>query len=328
MATVIAPSVGHAPLYTQAGTGASPGYDAVDDRRALSAGLQEGVMAAGSFEVTQRSAGANLSVDIAANVGENGVAALVQGDAITGQGLYPIPPHTAVINEAIASAHSTNPRVDRVVLQVEDDTHDSSGENRVRVVVLTGTASSGATLDNLTGAPNVPDSALLLADVHVPATDTTISNSQIRDRRKWARGAYFYAEGTDTGNDSTISTSFVASDAITPFRLEVGSGPVEVVATGRASTDQGNAPARVALWVDGAPVAEVLAARETDDTSENFTIATTLAPGAGSHTFALAIAGSTSFDTATLFNSSGIVPRLTVREVVRSNARNNASTTG
>src|SRR5262245_29233838 len=103
MATTISPGTGHAPLFTQAGTGASPGYDAIDHRRAWSAGLQEGVYSAGAFEVTQRGLGANLSVDIAASTHEHGIAALVQGDAISGQGLYTVAPHSGVINEAIGA---------------------------------------------------------------------------------------------------------------------------------------------------------------------------------------------------------------------------------
>ena len=114
-------------------------------------------MATGSFEVVQRSAGANMSVDIGANVADaaSGVAAVVQGDGVTAQGLYMIPAHTAVINEAIAAAHATNPRVDRVVLEIQDDTHDSGGQNRAQVRVIAalraGGASRGAELFHAVG---------------------------------------------------------------------------------------------------------------------------------------------------------------------------------
>jgi hypothetical protein len=138
---------------TQQGVGSTPGYDAIDARRFWGVAVQEGVITAGSYEVTQRGAGANLSVDIAASTGDG---ALVQGDAVTAQGLYFVAPHTAVINEAITTANATNPRIDQVVLEIKDTTHDASGSNLAQTRVVTGTATGGATLDNRTGAAALP----------------------------------------------------------------------------------------------------------------------------------------------------------------------------
>jgi hypothetical protein len=133
MTTTLVPALGHGPL-TQQGTGATPGYDAIDARRWTSGpSLGEGVTTYGSFRVSQRAAGANLSVDI--NMDD---FAYVRGDAVTLQGLYQISPHASTINE--------------------------------------------------TGAGAVPSSALLLADVLVAATDTAISNAEIRDRRAFVSG--------------------------------------------------------------------------------------------------------------------------------------------
>lgn len=179
MTTTIVPSIGNAPLMTQAGTGASPGYQAIDVRRMVEAhDLGEGVKTRGSFLVTQRGAGANMSVDV--NMDE---LAHVRGDAVALQGLYYVPPHSATINETVAASDPTNPRIDRVILEVQDNVHDASGGNLARTRVITGTPSSGATLDNLTGAAAVPNSAVLLADVLVPATSTTVVDANIRDRR-------------------------------------------------------------------------------------------------------------------------------------------------
>ena len=51
--------------------------------------------------------------------------------------------------------------------------------NDARVVVLTGTASSGATLPNPTGSTlSTVMAASLLADVRVPATATTITKRE------------------------------------------------------------------------------------------------------------------------------------------------------
>jgi hypothetical protein len=183
MTTTIAPALGHGPL-TQQGTGSTPGYDAIDARRWVSdPDLGEGVTTYGSFRVSQRGAGANLSVDV--NMDD---FAYVRGDAVTHQALYKAPPHASTINETITTADATNPRIDRVILELKDTTHDASGSNLFQTRVVAGTPTGGATLDNLTGAGTVPSSALLLADVLVAATDTSISNAEIRDRRAFVAG--------------------------------------------------------------------------------------------------------------------------------------------
>src|SRR5262245_29620322 len=81
--------------------------------RAMSAGLQEGVIDAGSFAVTQKSGGANMSVDVAQNIGSG---AYVQVDTITGLALAYLPPAGALVNVAIGANASGNPRIDRVVV--------------------------------------------------------------------------------------------------------------------------------------------------------------------------------------------------------------------
>lgn len=178
----IAPSVGHALLNTQTGVGASPGYDAIDDRRFLGIGLVEGAVSKGGWRVRERAAGANMTVEVVANVDP----ALVQGDSVTNQGLYTVAPHSAVVSLDVPAAHASNPRVDMVVLKVTDATHDGGTDNKATLQYLTGTASSGATLDNRTGAPSVPASALRLAEVLVPAASSTVISSRIRDFRPYA----------------------------------------------------------------------------------------------------------------------------------------------
>jgi hypothetical protein len=184
MTTTLVPALGHGPL-TQQGTGATPGYDAIDVRRWMSdPDLGEGVTTYGSFRVSQRAAGANLSVDI--NMDD---FAYVRGDAVTHQALYKAAPHASTINETITTADATNPRIDRVILELKDTQHDASGSSLFQTRIVTGTPTSGATLDNLTNAGAVPNSALLLADVLVAATDTAISDSEIRDRRAFSSPA-------------------------------------------------------------------------------------------------------------------------------------------
>ena len=182
MATDIVPSVGNAPSFTQGGVGASPGYDAIDRRRAYSPMFREGVLDATAWKASEASPNA-MSVVIAAAV----AGAYVQGDSVADQGLYYCPPHTADITEAIATADVSNPRIDRVVLQVQDDTHDGSGNNRVFTSIVAGTPTAGATLDNESGAATIPDTAMHIADVIVGAGVTSITNADIRDHRPYGR---------------------------------------------------------------------------------------------------------------------------------------------
>jgi hypothetical protein len=174
MTTTITPALGQGATMNQATS-----YDAISARRAWT-GFErgEGVATYGSFRVSQRGAGANMSVDIAMDD-----FAWVRGDAVTHQGLYQVAPHSATINETITTAHATLPRLDQVVLEVKDHAHDASGSSLAQTRVVNGTATSGATLDNRNGAASLPASALLLADVLVAAADASISDAEIRDRR-------------------------------------------------------------------------------------------------------------------------------------------------
>lgn len=328
MTTTISSALGHVPLMTQQGVGATPGYDAIDARRFWSTGRQAGVLSAGSYEVTQRGAGANMSVDIAATTGDG---ALVAGSAVTGQGLYLVAAHSAVINETITAAHATLPRVDRVVLEIKDNQHDSSGSNLAQVRVIAGTATGGATLDNLTGAASVPSSALLLADVHIPATDTTIGNTQIRDRRPWANGAYFAVSGAGGGTYTTTSSS--DTDVATTYnvRIECSGAPLEVdfIATGFCEILTGSeGQMSVIIDMDGSNVATATSGDSTaNDPEDTVHVAYRATPAAGSHLFKVQYKTDGN-GTATIVNTGTTVPCYTIRELVKPNRANNVTTSG
>lgn len=339
MATTITPSTGAAPSFTQAGTGTSPGYSAIDVRRFFfGAPIQEGVIDAGSYEVTERAAGANMSVDIAASTG-NG--ALVQGDSITGQGLYFVPPHSAVINEVVATADASDPRVDQIVLEILDTTHDSSGSNLARVRVISGTATTGATLDNRTGAAALPSNCLRLADLLVPAADTTCSNSQIRDRRPWARGAYYRIVRTQNAaagsNYTTTQTSATVVDStnLNP-RIECSGVPLTIRCLGRLANGTLDKYVQLLAYQDGVAITGAAgnvtgegvsprAAFEAIPGSPLLEVETI--PAAGSHKFApywLTETGTT----ATLSATSADAFVFVVKETVRQNTHNAQTTSG
>jgi hypothetical protein len=156
-------------------------------------GFAEGVIGAGDFAVTQRGTGANMSVDVAVG------SAWIKVDTGTRNGLS----HAwsdAIENVAIAAAHATLPRIDRVVVQYNDSSIPAgTGGDTPTVRVVTGTATSGATLDNETGAPAVPADALHLADVLVAANASSILTTAVRDRRPWATSQQAYVLSASSG---------------------------------------------------------------------------------------------------------------------------------
>jgi hypothetical protein len=140
--------------------------------------IGEGVLGRNDLRVSQRGAGANMSVDIAAG------SAYVMGKEQLFQPNYRIR-SDSVVNKAIATADATNPRIDQVIAEVLDATF--SGASRLwQLRVVTGTPTSGATLDNRTGVGALGNNQILLADVLVGAAVSSIVDANIRGRRPFA----------------------------------------------------------------------------------------------------------------------------------------------
>lgn len=140
----------------------------------------EGVMGQADFRVSQRGAGANMSVDIAAG------AAIVRGDSIARQGLYHVV-NDATINAAVSANASGNPRIDIVTVQCSDSTDSGSGTDVSTINVIAGTPTGGATLDNRSGAAAIPNNQLHLADVLVANGAVSILDASIRSRRPFGK---------------------------------------------------------------------------------------------------------------------------------------------
>jgi microcystin-dependent protein len=167
-----------------------------------------GVIGAADLAVTQKFSGANLSVDV-----DNG-AALVAFTSPTAGGTRQTKLTGGPSNSGTPGApgsdwlttfttpHGSLPRVDRVVLTIQDSNFDASGQYRAVLRVIAGTATSGATLTNLSGAAAVPVNSLLLANVLVAAGATSISNAQISDQRVRANvgGGRSVGLGAPTGS--------------------------------------------------------------------------------------------------------------------------------
>ena len=130
----------------------------------------EGVVGSGDLAVSERGAGASMSVDVAAG------RAFIAGDDQAFQGSYLIG-NEAVVNLPIESADPADARIDRVVLQVRDPNAGGPAGDDVVLVVLTGTPAAAPV------APTTPDSAISLATVAVGAAVTSIFNANITDTR-------------------------------------------------------------------------------------------------------------------------------------------------
>jgi hypothetical protein len=285
-------------------------------------------VACADFMVTQRAAGANMSVDV--NMPAGGFA-YVQGDTINGQGLYTVPVHSSNINEVIAGSDPTNPRVDQIILEIQDNVLDASAGNDARTRVVQGTPTGGATLANRSGAAALPGSALLLADVLVGAAVTSVGNAVVRDRRKWARGAFLRIVRT-AGNYTTTSGSLVEIDAtnLKP-RIECSGAPLRVSLLGYAFSSGGNLIG-CGLFLDGAGVDSTTNITNVNTTAANEALpigyAYVTTPAAGSHLLSPTYTDTTGLNTVTL-NATAASPLVfVVEELVRQNAVNNTVTSG
>lgn len=209
-------------------------FGAEYDYRLIDAILGEGVIGSGDFAVSQKAAGANMSVDVAAGTAvvevdsPYGGKRLVRNDATMNSGTPGSP--GAGWATTFSAADASLPRVDRVVLEVKDSNVDASGLYEARLKVVSGTATSGATLTNLTGAAAVPSNCLLLANVLVDAAATSIVTAKIdtatpalRRRARPGSGAIGSVQV------ATRVADLVAVDGALAH-LRIGSTPYEFIA--------------------------------------------------------------------------------------------------
>lgn len=186
---------------------------------------QEGAVGANDYKVVQRGAGANMSVDVGSG------DAWVKMDTGVRNGLY-LQGNDATVNVPIGAAHATLPRLDQIVLQV-NDSNVVGATNIPELKVLAGTATSGADLDNRNGAAALGNDRIRLADVLVPAAAASIVTANIRGRRPWARGA-FWSSGTLAGGGdyTSTSTTLVDIDAVNlKPRLELSGSVLRITFT-------------------------------------------------------------------------------------------------
>lgn len=127
------------------------------------------------FKVSQRAAGANMSVDVAA------------GRAyVLGTDCYPVR-STDIVNQAIASNSSGNPRIDAIVLYIDKSASPTtSADNVAKITVVNGTpaASPAAPTDSaIQTALGASNPFIRLANVTVANGAASIVNANIADAR-------------------------------------------------------------------------------------------------------------------------------------------------
>lgn len=294
-------------------------YRAIRDRLAFQHGgaIQAGVWNAGDFKVTQRASSANMSVDVAAGF------ALVSANDPGNLGLYHIQ-NDATVNVPFVATES-NPRIDQVVLTINDSTDGGDPGDTPVLQVIKGTAIGGVTLD-APGASKgtVPNGSLVLADVLVPANSdaTGIITANIRDRRLWARGFRRHLQRT-SGDYTITSAAMVLIDPgnLTP-RVECnGVNEFEITMRSRFLS---SVPTLCALVpsVDGSSLYSLAPWRDTPPNTADHPLQVTFPflPTAGSHV--LGMNGSTSSGSFTIAATASAPLDLTIIEHIRQNADN------
>jgi hypothetical protein len=132
----------------------------------------QGVADYGSMKVSQSGTPA-MTVSVA--VGH----ALIAGTQTSNQGFY-IAYNDAATTVAIATASPTLPRIDRIVVTVQDSFYGGTANNQVLFQALTGTPNASPV------APAVPNNSISLATIAVAANQTTVVNGNITDTRTTA----------------------------------------------------------------------------------------------------------------------------------------------
>ena len=166
-----------------------------------------GIIGSTSLAVTQNGT-PNMSVNIAV-----GWAAIV-GTSTTTQGTY-VSYNDAVVNAAIATAPSSNSRIDLVCLTV-NDAYYSGSTNNVVVNVVTGTVAASPV------APSTPANSIALAQVLVGTSVTSIITANITDVRVQTTTnlPVVSLTGTQTLTNKTLTAPTITQPTITaPFEV-------------------------------------------------------------------------------------------------------------
>jgi hypothetical protein len=189
-----------------------------------------GIVAPGDLIVTQRGAGANMSVDVAAG------KAVVTGTDVAGQGKY-LCWSDAVANVVIAAAPGTGlSRIDRIVATVRDADAIGGLNNDWILQRIAGTAGSTPS------PPAVPASSLAIARVLVGANVTSILTANVTDDRVAAGlGAAFpWTPYVPTWTAATTNPTIGNGSIVARYRQAGKSVHFRLSITGGSTTNGGS----------------------------------------------------------------------------------------
>lgn len=135
-------------------------------------GDRGGVVGLNDLKVSQRGAGADLSVDVASGT------ILIQGNSVSNQGLYHVV-NDAVTNVLVPTPHATLARRDLLIVKVRDSFY-AGAQNDAVFEVVQGDAGSASDPDPYALGHR---SYWVLARIRVPAGATSITDTVIDDLR-------------------------------------------------------------------------------------------------------------------------------------------------
>jgi hypothetical protein len=169
-----------------------------------------GVARTGDLKVTQ-SATPGMSAVVAAGWG------IILGDYQINMGTY-VAYNDADYTVTVTGANPTNPRIDRVVMTI-NDAYYSGSTNDVTIGVVAGTAAASPV------APATPTNSISLATIAVAAAATTIVNANITDTRIRAdRDEMVLSTSATTGVPLIIQN--VAAQTANTLEIKNSSGTV------------------------------------------------------------------------------------------------------
>jgi hypothetical protein len=190
------------PLWIQP-SGGDPAlsYTGIMDRTLLDGIFSaEGVLTPDAFSVSERGAGANFSVDVAAG------SAVITGDSVANQGKYLVR-SVGVVNVTTPAAPGSGTRIHRVIARIRDKS--AAGSNYDWTLELLE--------DTGSGTPALPASAISLATVSITNGQASVLNTNITSQRPWARhSAVSQVTAWKTVNQTVNnSTTLVAATGMT-----------------------------------------------------------------------------------------------------------------
>ena len=179
-------------------------HPAENDRLSMQSIIaSSGIIGTSSLAVTQAGTPA-MAVQVAAGWGA------IVGNYTTNMGVYQFY-NDAATQLTITTANPTNPRIDRIVVTINDSYYTGS-TNNVTFTVVAGTPAVSPT------APATPTNSISLATVAVAAGATSIVNANITDTRVAVTTNLPVGDITEVQGGTGIS---VAS----------GTGPIPIVST-------------------------------------------------------------------------------------------------